>query len=196
MKVLKNILKSIYYNKCTIAMILLSAFSAYSLFIMLNISLWLKIVISVCILSIGILCSINIGWETTKEIDERVTKARENRKIKAEEREKRLIEKQKDKEIKKIVDELKVEEEKRIQEENEKQMKNFEANVQAIALQKYEEAQKAVSENKQVENKVEDVNIDSNEKPKVEAVVDNAKAEPMQNESQEKPVRPNEVIMG
>ena len=76
-------------------------------------------------------------------------------------------------------------------------MKNFEASVQAIALQKYEETQKAVSENKQIESKVVDVNMDKNEQPKVEAVVvGNTKAEPMQNESQEKLVRPNEVIMG
>lgn len=139
MKMLKNIIKNLYYNKCTIVMILLSAFSSYCAFDILKIALWLKIIICIAILSIGILCSVNIGWETLNEIDERTKVSREKREAKEQERAVKKAEKLKAKELDKIISDLKEEEEKHIREQSEKQMKNFELGVKEIALKKYEE---------------------------------------------------------
>lgn len=147
MKMLKNIIKSLYYNKCTIVMILLSAFSSYCAFDILKISLWLKIIIYIAILAVGILCSINIGWETLNEIDERTKVSKEKREIWEQERAAKKAEKLKEKELDKIISDLKAEEEKNIREQSEEQMKNFELGVKEVALKKYEELHSKVEIN-------------------------------------------------
>ena len=100
MKLLKKICYVLYFNKCTIAMTLLSAFSAFSAYIILPLAMWLKIVIASVILCVGVLCAIQIGWETYEEIKERLSLKRDKKLKKKEKKNEKKLEKNKKKALK------------------------------------------------------------------------------------------------
>ena len=113
MKLLKKILYGIYFNKCTIIMSLMGAFSAYSAYLILPLPQWARIVIGAAILMIGVMCSIQIGWESYSEILERLAKNKEKKlkrkELRKEKKGQKAIlkeAKKKEKEVKKIANKL------------------------------------------------------------------------------------------
>lgn len=150
MKLLKKMIYGLYFNKCTIIMSLLGAFSAYCAYLIIPLPLWSRIVIGACILLIGVMCSINIGWESYDEIIERLAKQKQERaerKIKREQKakEKEILKsaKKKEKEVKKLANKLEREKLEKMKLEEKQRIANMKLRLLDEAKREYEAEQKA-----------------------------------------------------
>ena len=153
MKLLKRIIYGLYFNKCTIFMSLLSAFSAYCAYLIIPLPLWSRIAIGAGILLIGILCSINIGWETYGEIIERLDnkkKRRAEKKIRKQQKvkEKEIFRnaKKKEKEVKKLASRLEKEKLEKIKLEEKQKVADMKLKLLDEAKREYEAKELAKKE--------------------------------------------------
>lgn len=169
MMILKKILYGTSYNICSIVMILLSGFGAFSAYMIIPVDLWLKIVIGLGILTIGILCTIKIGFKKF----ETIMKEREENKIKREnkrlEKEAKRENKLKEKEIKKIAEQLEKDKIEQFKLEEEKRLADLKVNIMNEAQLKYAEELK----NKEIENaKLQEVKVEENVQENIEVKVE------------------------
>ena len=155
MKLFKKIFYILYFNKCTIIMSLLSAFSAFSAYIILPLPLWARISIGAAILMIGILCAIQIGWENLGEIQDRLKLAKEKRLLKREKRKEKkslkMVRKQnkrQEKEIKKIAARLEKDKLLKMKMEEEAKLADMRLGLMEDAKREYEEKLKREQESK------------------------------------------------
>ena len=150
MKLLKKMIYGLYFNKCTIIMSLLGAFSAYCAYIILPLPEWSRILIGSCILLIDVMCSINIGWESYDEIIARLAKQKQERADKKAKKEKRVKEKEilknakrKEKEVKKLANKLEKEKLQKLKLEEKQRVANMRLRLLDDAQRQYENEQRA-----------------------------------------------------